>query len=105
MENTKMISEQTAYNFDKSTEHYGDSTDNYTIPRELTVTITLAEYRKLLQADANRKAEEEKNARWEKAAEVEELKAKVEELNRVIVALQSVPCKAETESEVEEDDE
>lgn len=40
------------YNFLKRVENYGDDINNYEIPCELTVTITLNEYRNLVVKNA-----------------------------------------------------
>ena len=41
--------------FEKKTESYNTNWDNFVVPNELTVTITLNEYRQLVSNDATRK--------------------------------------------------
>lgn len=41
--------------YGKKVESYHDSTDNYIAENEVTVTITLSEYRKLVQEVATKK--------------------------------------------------
>jgi len=80
MENTNIDS----ITFDKKTDGWDTKNlDNFTAPNELTVTITLNEYRSLVSGCATsservRKAEDDK---WERLNEITSLKKKVNELD------------------------
>ena len=84
MEDNKITVAQTKFNFEKTTEGWGNSVDNYVIPNELTVTITLNEYRKLVGALANKKAEDAEADKYARLTEIAELKKKVEYLEGII---------------------
>lgn len=67
---------------EKKLDNYGNKDDNFVASQELTVTITLSEYRKLVSSDATRseaikKAEDDK---YERESEIKSLKAQVAEL-------------------------
>lgn len=66
------------------TESYRFEEKNFVIPQELTVTITLSEYRKLVKEVATKDIDisEARSARWEAESKVEELKEENAELNR-----------------------
>lgn len=76
----KMIAAQTSYNFDKRTENYQDDINNYALPQELMVTITLNEYRELLTKGAKAEEEKERLKRYEKETEIRELEKQINEL-------------------------
>lgn len=96
MEDNKMMSEQTKYEFEKTVSGYGSQEQHdFVIPRELTVTITLNEYRQLLQRDAKAKADEEMRKGWKKDEEIRDLKEKVENLKAVIVGMRENCVNAE----------
>ena len=98
MEDNKMVAEQTKFEFEKTVNGYGDiSRNDFVIPRELTVTITLSEYRHLLQREANAIKDEEMRKGWKKDEEINELKKQVEELKAVITTLQETCVKTETD--------
>lgn len=60
---------------------YSDSNNNYILPKEITVTITLNEYRKLVEE--NSKADYKLNAlREEKNNEINKLKEEIERLKK-----------------------
>jgi hypothetical protein len=60
---------------------YSDSHNNYVLPKEITVTITLNEYRKLVEE--NSKADYKLNAlREEKNNEINKLKEEIERLKK-----------------------
>lgn len=59
----KTMTEKTEWKFSKNTDAYGDNGNNYVIPRELTVTITLKEYRDLVKQAEETKISET-NTRW-----------------------------------------
>ena len=84
MEDNKITMIQTKFNFEKTTEGWGNSVDNYVIPNELTVTITLNEYRKLVGALANKKAEDAEADKYARLTEIAELKKKIEYLEGII---------------------
>lgn len=86
MKEKAVSAEKTEWKFSKSAE-YWDDVDNYAIPHELTVTITLSEYKKLLTQEAEAKAskynsdwcaEYDKNQKLQK--EVNALKKRIAEL-------------------------
>lgn len=91
----KTISEQTCYSFDKRVDRYEDCVDNYVIPHELTVTITINEYRNLLQSKAKAEADEARREKWEKETRIKELEEEIKKLKAAIEALKNVPCNAE----------
>ena len=67
---------------EKKMDNYGHNEDNFVASQELTVTVTLSEYRKLVSSDATRseaikKAESDK---YEREQEIKSLKAQVEAL-------------------------
>ena len=84
MEDNKITMTQTSFNFDKSTGTYGDSVNNYVIPNELTVTITLNEYRQLISAIAKKRADDAEADKYARLTEIAELKKKVEYLEGII---------------------
>ncbi len=84
MEDNKITMAQTSFSFDKRTESYGDSVNNYVIPNELTVTITLNEYRQLIGAIAHKKAADAEADKYARLTEIAELKKKVEYLEGII---------------------
>ena len=83
----KAMEEKTEWKFRKNTD-YGDDVNNYAIPNELTVTITLREYKKLLTQEAE--AEVSKyNSDWCKEyANNKELQEEVDALKKRIAELQ-----------------
>ena len=78
MEN-KEVRTQTMWVFDKKVKEYQDSVDNYVIPRELTVTITLAEYRRLLVGALEAKAEKLQFNVWDLERKVKDLEQKLKD--------------------------
>lgn len=91
-DNNKSVVDQTTYHFDKTSENFNDEKNNYVIPHEITVTITLNEYRELLMSKA--KSIEDKAMRdgWEKDSKIRELKEENEKLKTVIDALKCESC-------------
>jgi hypothetical protein len=77
---------KTEFNFEKRVEMFGDSVDNYTIPHELTVEITLAEYRRLLQAEAKAEANAAKADKWDREQEIRRLTKEVDALRAALRA-------------------
>lgn len=87
MEERTIRTERTEWGFSKSVSEHGDDVNNYIVPHELTVTITLREYRSLLTQAADAKvskynsdwcAEYDKNQKLQK--EVNALKKRIAEL-------------------------
>ena len=70
------------------TDSYRFEEKNFILPQELTVTITLSEYRKLVQEVATKDPDisEARSARWEAEAEVKKLKEENAELNRSLAS-------------------
>lgn len=64
-----------------------DEEKNISAKGELLVTITLHEYRDLLQKEAKIEASNERSAKYKLETEIKELKREVEHLNAVIAAL------------------
>lgn len=87
MNENKMVADQTTYNFDKRTENYQDDINNYALPQELMVTITLNEYRELLTKGAKEEEEKERLKRYEKEAEIRELEKQIEQLEAKVELL------------------
>lgn len=99
MENSRIESSL----IDKKITSYGNNEDNFILPSEITVTITLNEYRALVQNDATRKqaidkANEDKYSREQQIkalsdenarlkGENYDLKNKIDDLNAQISAL------------------
>ena len=74
---------------DKKLQNYGKNQD-FVAPRELTVTITLAEYRSLVESDAKSRAsiEEERSAKWKLQSQVNELQKQIEAFRTICPAVQ-----------------
>ena len=88
----KQITEQTDFNFNKTVDSYNDDVKNYIIPRELTVTITLAEYRELIQKQIKAERDDAERKYWDKYHEVDALRQENEKLKAAIEMLQCGPC-------------
>lgn len=80
---------ETGWEFSKSA-NYGDNVDNYVIPRELTVTITLREYRNLLTQAADAKVSKYISDWCDENAKNRELQEKVDEMKKTIMELKGV---------------
>ena len=67
---------------EKKMDGYGTNNKNFVAPGELTVTITVEEYRELVSSDATRKQQiDEANAdKYERNQKIEKLTKEVEEL-------------------------
>lgn len=66
-------------------DYYGDAkTDNFVLTQELTVEITLNEYRNLVtnKAMADERVSKAEKDKWERLNEISELKDKVKEVIR-----------------------
>ncbi len=68
--------------FSKETSGYGIDKNDFVIENELTVTITLNEYRELISVKAKRDEEKEKlqSKCWKLESEISKLKDKILEL-------------------------
>ena len=92
----KSTMEKTEWKFSKSTDAFGDEDTNYTIPHELTVTITLKEYRDLIR-QASKAEVSEANSKWlEEYNENQKLRKEIEALHN---ALASLPRKENCDAE------
>ena len=92
---------KTDWTFKKEVERYGDIIDNYQIPNELMVTITLNEYRRLLTAEANAKAKEAEANKYNRESKIRELEQKLKEAESKIKLLLCEKCGKEAEVEDE----
>lgn len=70
---------------------YSNKEDNFVATQELTVNITLNEYRNLLKenARADKRIEDETSAKWDAVRKSEELEKEIEELRKKIYFLQN----------------
>ena len=75
---------KTKWEFKKSVTEYGDNENNYFIPHELTVTITLREYRSLLTQAADAKVSKYNSDWCEERAKNKELQEKIDVLTKMI---------------------
>lgn len=88
MEERAVRTERTEWGFSKSVSEHGDDVNNYVVPHELTVTITLREYRNLLTQAADAKVSKY-NSNWcEEYAKNQELQKEVNALKKRIAELQ-----------------
>ena len=83
---------------DRKLEHFGKNED-FVAPKELTVTITLAEYRSLVSTNAKSSSEYEKLQKEKWALESENKK-----LKETLAALRSI-CPMNTPKELTDNDE
>lgn len=90
--------------FKKQTDNYGDTPNNYVIDHELTVKITLAEYRELVSDQATMKAqikraEENRYSREAENKQLKEenelLKAEMYEMNKTLEKIKETEQEAE----------
>ena len=79
--------------FQKLTNNFGDTPNNYVIDHELTVKITLAEYRELISDQATMKAQIQKaeENRFERESENKRLKEENETLKAEMYELRKEP--------------
>ena len=99
MEDSNIIKAQTEWTFEKKVEGYNISENDFAVPRELTVTITLAEYRKLLLCEAER-IKEKANSDWLKEyTRANSLQKEVEELKSTIARMAQNCSKEEEEKD------
>ena len=87
---TEPVSNQPVY-YTKDFDNYNNSTDNYVANQELTVTITLNEYRKLIgtSATSEKKISEANSEKYEAQRESEKLQKENAELKSRIYELQN----------------
>ena len=90
---------KTDWSFTKTVERYGDNADNYHIPNEIMVTITLNEYRQLLTADANARAKEAEAKKYDRESKIRELEQKLKEAEGKIELLLCEKCGKKAEDE------
>ena len=92
----KTMNEKTDWKFVKETDVFSDYANNYVIPHEITVTITLKEYRDLLKQASNAEVSAA-NSKWvEQYNESLKLKKENEGLHQ---ALESLAKKEKKENE------
>lgn len=84
MESEKVFTEKTNWKFEKKTDGWTDDIDNYFVPHELTITITLREYRDLVKKAAKSDFEMDK-LKEEKSS----LRQKVDKLESEITGLRN----------------
>lgn len=92
---------KTDWAFTKEVERYNDSVDNYQIPNELMVTITLNEYRRLLTAEANARAKEAEANKYDRESKIRELEQKLKESESKIEILLCEKCGKKAEAKAE----
>lgn len=80
------------WNFSKKVEGYEQKPEDFAVPMELTVTITLAEYRRLVSQEAKQRADKA-NLDWLKEHQ------KVGELEEEIARLKDTIARMAIESE------
>lgn len=86
MENNNILTDKI---IDMKFDKYGyEEEKNFASNGELTVTITLHEYRHLLQREAKSEADEMRSKYWKLDSECKDLKKEVEHLKAVIETLQ-----------------
>lgn len=87
--------------FKKQTDNYGDTPNNYVIEKELTVKITLAEYRELVSDQATMKTQIQKaeENRFERESENKRLKEENETLKAEMYELRKELEEEEEEAE------
>lgn len=86
---------------EKKMDSYGNNSDNFVASQELTVNITLSEYRKLVSSDATRSEAISKanSDKYERENEIKSLKAQVEALKAENYELKKAVEKATGEKE------
>lgn len=81
----------TEHYYTKEFNNYNNTEDNFVANQELTITITLNEYRKLIETSATKdtKIEEARSSRWKAERERDEAKKEIAELKNKIYELQN----------------
>ena len=89
--------QQVYYTKDFST--YSNSEDNFVASQELTVTITLNEYRKLVKAETKAAVEvsEWKQKYWDKDREIKEMQSVIDQLKSKVYELQNPAANTEVQ--------
>ncbi|MDR5603939.1 hypothetical protein RCO12_10890 [Staphylococcus coagulans] len=92
----------TNHYYTKDFDAYKQTEDNFVANQELTVTITLNEYRNLIteKAGFEQKIDKTRNQYYEKCNKVDELEEEIKSLKEKIYNLQN-PCEYRTISEEE----
>lgn len=83
---------KTEWSFNKEVERYTDNIDNYQIPNEIMVTITLNEYRRLLTAAADARAKEAEENKYKREEKIRELEEKLKSAEEKIEMLLCDRC-------------
>jgi cell division protein FtsB len=84
MEERAVRTERTEWGFSKSISERGDDVNNYIVPHELTVTITLREYRSLLTQAADMKVSKYNSDWCEEYAKNQKLQEEVNALREAV---------------------
>lgn len=88
---------------EKKLDYYGggDKADNFIVPHELTVTITLREYRELITKNAVSQASLDKcnRMRYELEKEIESLKKENDMLTRKIIRMEQPATQVDDKAE------
>lgn len=84
MENEKVMDAKTQYKFEKEANTWGDCANNYVIPHELTITITLREYRELLTKSAEEEADKHRIKWLEAENRANELEKRIKILEEML---------------------
>ncbi|WP_295155254.1 hypothetical protein [Selenomonas sp. AE3005] len=104
-ENKKFYAEQKVIDTltEKKIEGYSSEKDNFVIPQELTVTITLNEYRGLIKENALKEhdIDKVKSDNWKLKSRIDELEMKNKELLEKLSETISNPKTAETSTDGE----
>ena len=90
MEERAVRTERTEWGFSKSVSEHGDDVNNYVVPHELTVTITLREYRNLLTQAADAKVSKYNSDWCKEYAKNQELQEQVDSMKKTIMELKGV---------------
>lgn len=95
MENNPAIASDTNYQVTptKETSYSGFSTHDYVVNGEITVTITLSEYRELVGAQARAEKMESYSRRLEAERKLADVTKELEEANKRICSLEATLAK------------
>lgn len=85
------ITEKTDWKFEKESSYACDNAD-FVVPHELTVTITLNEYRRLVKREVEAEKDKMQSELWKTRCKNEELEKRIKELTSVIAELQLGQC-------------
>ena len=105
-ENKKVYAEQKIIDAlaDKKIEGYSNEKDNFVVPQELTVTITLNEYRGLIKENALKEhdIDKVKSDNWKLKSRIDELEKKNKELLEKLSEAISNPKAADISTDEED---